>query len=183
MKLPMLEAGQRPSLRILVLATVLVVAWGGVVEAGDWSRFRGDGQLTGVAEGDLPPELAPRWVFEAGDAFESAATIRDGVVYAGSVDGHLYALGLVVLARRFGPAWREAPVVAGSTAAFLRSLGVLHRQLGHHPAAARLLDERARILDPNLPFPAETWVPVDDDSSLVTFARKLARAQRRRRVR
>lgn len=132
--------------------------------------------------------LGPEWIFDEYHHGLSSAKAETVASSRFAWDlfmlhlGLLYVLALVVLVRRFGPAWREAPVVAGSTAAFLRSLGTLHRQLGHHPAAARLLDERARLLDPHLPFPSQTWVPVDDDPSLVTFARKLARAQRRRTV-
>ncbi|HEX9735172.1 MAG TPA: DUF4350 domain-containing protein [Thermoanaerobaculia bacterium] len=84
-----------------------------------------------------------------------------------------YALGFLGLARRFGPPWREAAAAAGSTAAYLRQLGALHRELGHHRAAARLLGERARRLDPALP---DLPVPdVTNDAELVRFARRLTR--------
>lgn len=92
----------------------------------------------------------------------------------------IYLLGLVALARRFGPAWREPPVMVGSTASFLRSLGALHRELRHHRAAAELLLERAHALDPNLPAIAGPRKPIADGASLVGFARRISRAQRRR---
>lgn len=62
----------------------------------------------------------------------------------------IYVLAWVALVRRFGPAWREPPVQAGSTSAFLRNLGALHRELGHWDDAARLLVERSRAFDPTL---------------------------------
>jgi hypothetical protein len=88
-----------------------------------------------------------------------------------------YALGLLALVRRFGPAWREAGVAAGSTSAFLRNLGALHRRLRHHQAAARLLAVRSRELDPSLP---ELDLPdVSSDAELVAFARRLTFLSRR----
>ncbi len=83
-----------------------------------------------------------------------------------------YLLGFTALVRRFGPAWREAAVVVGSTASFLRNLGALHRDMGHHQAAARLLAVRHRELDPSLP---EIAVPeVTTDARLVKFGREIA---------
>ena len=58
----------------------------------------------------------------------------------------VYLLGVSCLARRFGPAWIEAPVLTGSVAAFLVGLGALHHRLGHHRRAAELLVSRAREL-------------------------------------
>ncbi len=40
------------------------------------------------------PQLEPLWTFEAGTAISSTAAIADGMVYVGSLDGHLYALDL-----------------------------------------------------------------------------------------
>ncbi len=84
----------------------------------------------------------------------------------------IYVLALVALVRRFGPAWREPPVEAGSTAAFLRNLGALHRELGHWDDAARLLVERSRALDPSV---GEVEVPaVVRGAELVALGRRLA---------
>ena len=80
--------------RVIAPLTALALGAGAIAVAGDWSMFRGDPSLTGVADDELAETLEPQWVFEAGDAFESAAAVHDGEVYAGSVDAQLYALDL-----------------------------------------------------------------------------------------
>jgi hypothetical protein len=93
----------------------------------------------------------------------------------------LYVLAVLTLARRFGPPWRESPVVTGSVGAFLVGLGALHHRLRHHRDAARRLLERTRELSPDLILPdglarqAETAGPDD----LVALARTLARLRRK----
>ncbi|MEE8523104.1 MAG: DUF4350 domain-containing protein [Thermoanaerobaculia bacterium] len=94
----------------------------------------------------------------------------------------IYVLGVVSLGRPFGPAWRERPAAAGSTASFLRQLGALHHQLGHHGQASALLVERAKALDPDLPI-AEDLPPGGDTrrekKRLLETARRIYHAQRR----
>ncbi len=92
----------------------------------------------------------------------------------------IYLLGLAALGRRFGPAWREAPVASGSASSFLRGLGALHRKMAHHREAAQLLIERARSYFPGLALDATVErraAEVDDDLDLVELARDVARAQ------
>jgi hypothetical protein len=92
----------------------------------------------------------------------------------------LYALALVTLARRFGPPWKEPPVVTGSVGSFLAGLGTLHHRLRHHGEAARRLLERTRELSPDLAIPedlarqAESAGPRD----LVEVARALVQLRR-----
>ena len=62
--------------------------------ASAWPSFRGDAQLTGVAQSPLPDRLAVRWKYEASEAISSTAAIVDGVVFVGCLDDHLYALSL-----------------------------------------------------------------------------------------
>src|SRR5262245_25399179 len=62
--------------------------------AGEWPLARGNLNQNGVAETSLPDKLEVVWTFKAKDAFEEAAAIVDGVVYAGCYDEHLYALDL-----------------------------------------------------------------------------------------
>lgn len=59
---------------------------------GDWASFRGNPQLTGVADSQLPDKLELIWTFKAGDMIESTAAIVDGTVYIGALDGYFYAI-------------------------------------------------------------------------------------------
>jgi hypothetical protein len=92
----------------------------------------------------------------------------------------IYVLGVIALGRRFGPAWRERPAAAGSTATFLRQVGALHHQLGHHAAAAELLVERARALDPELPSGAGVESFRSGRKQLLETARRISHLQRRK---
>src|SRR5438105_15377282 len=62
--------------------------------AANWSQFRGDARLTGIAAAALPDRLTLRWTYEAGESIESSAAIVDGVVYVGSAKGELLAIDL-----------------------------------------------------------------------------------------
>ncbi len=62
--------------------------------AASWPLFRGDQALRGVAKGHLPDVPKLLWTFQTGEAITSSAVIRDGRVWIGSEDGHLYALSL-----------------------------------------------------------------------------------------
>jgi outer membrane protein assembly factor BamB len=60
-----------------------------------WPVFRGDALANGVAESTLPDELDVLWKFSAKEhGFEATVAIVDGVVFAGCLDGNLYALSL-----------------------------------------------------------------------------------------
>lgn len=58
----------------------------------NWTSFRGNSQLTGVANSQLPEKLELLWTFKAGDMIESTAAIVDNVVYLSALDGILYAI-------------------------------------------------------------------------------------------
>ncbi|MEM7482652.1 MAG: hypothetical protein AAF481_15855 [Acidobacteriota bacterium] len=93
----------------------------------------------------------------------------------------LYGLGVLALGRRFGPPWREPPVVVGSTGAFLRSLGRLHRQSGHHRSAARALLDRSDAWVDGRSVPA-AWrdeAATAGPPEFLNLARRLARWRRR----
>lgn len=101
----------------------------------------------------------------------------------------LYLLFVAVLARRFGPAWREAPIVTGSTAAFFLGLGALHHRLGHHADAARRLLVRSRELerdpdrDSGLPADLEQRIAAGVGADgFLEAARSLARRRTPRRT-
>jgi len=61
-------------------------------KSSNWLMFRGNPQLTGVKEGELPENPEPLWTFEASDAVESTAAIYNGTVYFGTLDGNFYAI-------------------------------------------------------------------------------------------
>lgn len=94
----------------------------------------------------------------------------------------LYAAAALALGRRLGPAWREAPPLVGSAAAFLLRLGRLHHRLGHHRDGAALLLRRAAELDrrfapaPELAALAERG----DAGAFVELARRLGHRDRER---
>ena len=59
---------------------------------GNWASFRGNPQLTGVADSKLPDKLELLWTFKAQDMIESTAAILDNTMYLGTSDGYLYAI-------------------------------------------------------------------------------------------
>ena len=88
------ERGLRTTLWLIAFAIAVVSSVASEPGLSGWETFRGDPALTGVAEGALPDDLEALWVFDAGDAIESGAAIHDGTVYAGALNGFLYALDL-----------------------------------------------------------------------------------------
>lgn len=62
-----------------------------------WPLFRGDSQGSGVSQSTLPDKPALVWQFQSNaqaGGFEGTCAIAGGVVFAPSLDGHLYALDL-----------------------------------------------------------------------------------------
>ena len=125
--------------------------------------------------------LGPEWAF---DEFHHGLVsgTADATASMRALDAFLlqlafvYVLAVLAVARRFGPAWDEPPVVAGSTASFLRGVGALHHRLGHHRDAAALLVDRVRQLYPRLAVPE----PAPDDAGaveLLSLAQGVGRAQ------
>jgi hypothetical protein len=95
----------------------------------------------------------------------------------------LYALCVLALGRRFGPAWSEAPAVVGSTVGFLEGLGALHRQLGHSASAASLLLRRAEEWSPHMVIPESLRAAAQaGDLTLLELARAISRQQISRRT-
>ena len=76
-----------------IIAILLVGIVTGLVTA-DWPVFRGNPQQDGVSADKLPDKLVELWKVTTGESVEGTAAIVDGVVYVGSLDGHLYALNL-----------------------------------------------------------------------------------------
>jgi outer membrane protein assembly factor BamB len=98
--------------------------------AHEWPMFRGDPQLTGVAQSTLPDELQVRWRYETPEAISSTAAIVDGVVYVGSDVGTLYALdlasGQLKWQHETGEMIESSPTVVDNLVVFGDDAGVLH---------------------------------------------------------
>ncbi len=63
-------------------------------EQADWPVFRGGQAFAGVSTTQIPNKPTLIWTFKTGDSVLSSAVIADGVVFAGSMDEHLYAIRL-----------------------------------------------------------------------------------------
>ena len=122
--------GRFASTAIGSVALLVVLAGGSAAPAGDWSMFRGDPRLTGRASGRLPDRPEVLWTFEAEEGFESSAAIRDGVVYAASLDGRLRALRLdtgdVLWTHETGTEIKSSPAVHEGVVYFGDEDGVFH---------------------------------------------------------
>jgi eukaryotic-like serine/threonine-protein kinase len=82
-------------LKILVLILSLAVAaMAQDTPADNWAQFRGNHNLTGVSQSNVPASLKPLWTYEAGDTIESSAAIVGGTVFIGSHKGELVSLSL-----------------------------------------------------------------------------------------
>ena len=121
---------QSTGLRLRAVAGLLATLALALPAAADWTSFRGDAALTGVAREALPTALKPLWTFEAADGFEGTAAIAGGTVFVGSLDGNLYALELETGRLRFkytaGGEIKSSPAVAGGTVYFGDEAGTFH---------------------------------------------------------
>jgi uncharacterized protein DUF4350 len=132
----------------------------------------------------LRQRLGDRWTFDeyhhglgAGQTTAEAETLGRTLDLVLLHLGILYLTALLTLARRFGPAWSEPPVVTGSAGSFLLGLGELHHRLGHHREAARRLLERAQELDRDLVLPPSLTGRTENAGprELLALAREVAR--------
>ena len=97
---------------------------------GNWASFRGNPQLTGVADSQLPENPQLLWTFQVGDMIESTATVVDGTVYVGALNGILYALD----AQTGGKKWtyqvegaiKASPSIHNGVAYFGDGDGIFH---------------------------------------------------------
>lgn len=62
--------------------------------ADNWSQFRGNANLTGVSQSNVPQSIRHLWTYDAGDSIESSPAIVGGTVFVGSQKGELTALSL-----------------------------------------------------------------------------------------
>ncbi len=78
--------------QFVVRSVLFLLLFTGHTSFADWTSFRGNPQLTGVADSELPENLQLLWTFQAGDMIESTAAVVDGTAYIGALDGLLYAI-------------------------------------------------------------------------------------------
>ncbi len=88
--------------RLLIKSVLFLLLFIGQTTFANWASFRGNAQLTGVADTGLPENLRLRWTFQAGDMIESTAAVVDGTVYIGALDGSLYAIAAETGEKRWG---------------------------------------------------------------------------------
>ncbi|NOZ95341.1 MAG: hypothetical protein GXP47_11495 [Acidobacteria bacterium] len=91
----------------------------------------------------------------------------------------LYLLAIVALARRQGPPWPEEAVRGSSVGGLLLRLGAVHRRMGHHADAARVMVERAAAFGgwDSVPADLQEIPPRLDGPGLIRLAQRVARRQ------
>ena len=95
-----------------------------------WHAFRGNPQLTGIAQTDVPSDLHLLWTYATEDAIESTAAIHQNTVYLPSLDTHLYALdldtGTLQWRYQASAEIKSSPTIIDSTLYFGDEAGTLH---------------------------------------------------------
>jgi outer membrane protein assembly factor BamB len=131
---------RRSSRRALVVASVCTVAFALLAPPAraDWPQFHANAVRTGVSTGPGIPaarldRLEIKWsrtTRPTTEGVNSSAAVVGGVVYVGSDDGRLYALGAkagaVLWSRQTGGPVRSSPAVAGGTVFVGSSSGYLY---------------------------------------------------------
>lgn len=112
--------------RIPVLALLLLA----VTTALAQSTFHGNVARTGAYEEPGPTRFGGvKWAFKAGGAIVTSPAVADGVVYIGSLDGHLYAVeqdtGKEKWNFKSSRPIASSPAVDGGTLYFVSSAGAL----------------------------------------------------------
>ena len=96
----------------------------------NWASFRGNPQLTGVSNSELPENPRLLWTFQAADMIESTAAVVDGTVYVGALDGFLYAIDAQTGKKRWtyqtSGSTKASPSVDNGIIYFGDSEGVFH---------------------------------------------------------
>jgi outer membrane protein assembly factor BamB len=92
-------------------------------EGSDWPMFRRDAARTGSLDPDnILPKGTIKWTFTTEGAVASSPAVVDGIVYAGSRDGNVYALkadtGEKLWAYKTGSWVESSPVVVNGTVYF-----------------------------------------------------------------
>ena len=126
-KKPKATAHRRVPATVLILVLLLSLA---NTTLGNWVSFRGNPQLTGMADSELPDTPQLLWTFQAGDMIESTAAVVDGTVYVGALDGILYALDAETGEKKWtyqtNSSIKASPAIHGSVVYFGDGDGVFH---------------------------------------------------------
>ena len=97
---------------------------------GNWVSFRGNPQLTGVTDSELPDNPQLLWTFQAGDMIESTAAVVNGTVYVGALDGMLYAIDAETGEKKWtyqtNSSIKASPAIHGGVVYFGDGDGVFH---------------------------------------------------------
>jgi outer membrane protein assembly factor BamB len=102
-------------LSIAAVSLAALLAHAATLWAADWPLVRGDAAATGAVADALPQPLDILWTYEAPDSgFETTASIVDGVVYVGDVDGTFHAVKLADGQPVWTKKFEETGFVAGS---------------------------------------------------------------------
>ncbi len=130
--LPIKHTGQKEIIRyiIVILSFILVSFFFNTqISFGNWISFRGNQQLTGVAESQLPDKLDLLWTFKT-DGIESTATIYDGTVYVTALDNNLYALNAQTGKRKWSfnakAPIKSSPTISDGVIYFGDETGIFH---------------------------------------------------------
>jgi len=132
---PSVSATGRPRLGAvaagLIPLLIALLSAGQPSSADNWSQFRGNPQLTGIAPVAPPAKLTLRWSFEAGDSIDSSPAIADGTAYIASGNGDLVALdvasGMLRWKYASGASIGESSPAVGGGAVFFGDLnGTFH---------------------------------------------------------
>ncbi|HET7788715.1 MAG TPA: PQQ-binding-like beta-propeller repeat protein [Myxococcales bacterium] len=93
------------------------------------ATFRGNNAHTGVYAAPGPTRGVVKWAFKAGGPIVTSPAIADGVVYFGSMDGHLHAViqdtGVEKWSFKSRMPIASSPAVAGGIVYFVSSAGSL----------------------------------------------------------
>ena len=116
--------------KFVVKCVLLLLLFIGHTSFADWVSFRGNPQLTGVADSKIPENPQLLWTFQAGDMIESTAAVVDGTVYVGALDGYLYAINAQTGEKRWtyqanGPI-KASPSVDNGVIYFGDGEGIFH---------------------------------------------------------
>ena len=116
--------------KLVVIGVMLLLFFIGHASFANWASFRGNPQLTGVSNSELPENPRLLWTFQAADMIESTAAVVDGTVYVGALDGFLYAIDAQTGKKRWtyqaSGSTKASPSVDNGIIYFGDSEGIFH---------------------------------------------------------